>query len=461
MDRFKQCLFGFKIIYLLYLLLAFNAFVNGMLWMNLATYVITVLGGIMSIWVLLRWRRYRRTVCIVPLGMFVLSYIISAIIHISYAGAAENVKGLIWLVLPMILIYTTVFDMNREEIQQEMKWIFGVYITYCTIVNMLSLSMLFWGRKYDFQDAVGTIHPIGYRWGRLWGIYDDPNHGAVISVIAVFMLFYLFGKTKKLWHKILFVICASVQYAYIVFSDSRTGEACLVAGIVLYAFLQILSKLQSVERKQTVKKNIVFLVIAVCFIFAGDAALKAAYAPIDIKLKKIEAQKHLTTSKPGKANERKKNLEQDYSNGRIELWKNGLEIVETSPVIGIGYRNINAYARKNLPNLYMTKNASGVQYDSMHNLEMDVLVSQGIIGFGLFLFILAQMLWIIIRKVVGSSETDITDEILMLAMAMALGVAGTFLSFIFYVNSPQTFCFWLFLGYGMNLLTEKNEGSTR
>lgn len=43
---------------------------------------------------------------------------------------------------------------------------------------------------------------------------------------------------------------------------------------------------------------------------------------------------------------REEELEDDISNGRFSVWKDGIELWETSPVVGISYRNISAYARR-------------------------------------------------------------------------------------------------------------------
>lgn len=446
MDKFKKCLLGFKGVYLIYLLFAFNAFINGQAWMNLATYGIAACGGVLCIGMLLRWKRYKKATGIILLELFVLSYAFSAGVHISYAGIVENAKGFIWLILPIVLVYASAFDMSRKETRQELAVLSGLYVVYCTVANMVSLGMLVWGRNYDYTDPAGIIHSIGYRWGRLWGVYDDPNHGATISAIAIFLLIYLFGTVKKLWQKILIVICGVIQYAYIVFSDSRTGVVCLAAGMVFYAVLQIF------RDRHAIGKKILLLVVSVLLMFAGDVALKASYAPFDAMMKKREAQ----NLKPTESS-RKKNLKQDYSNGRIELWKDGLEIIESSPAIGVGYRNMSEYAQQHFPNAYMVKNSSGIRYDSMHNLEMDVLVSQGIVGALLFLAVFIYMFWQIIQRFSLLQMADSSFTITMLSFALALGAAATFLSFIFYVSAPQNFCFWLFLGYGMHALTERKE----
>lgn len=476
MDSFKKCLFGFKMIYLVYLLFAFNAFINGMAWMNVATYAIAFLGVFFCVWMLLRWKRYKKAIAVVGLGLFVLSYAVSAFTHASYSGFIENTKGFLWLIFPIFLLYVSAFDMTRKDMETELTWLSISYIIYCTVANCVSLSMLVWGRMYDYIDPIGVAHGIGYRWERLWGVYDDPNHGATISAIAIFLLLYLYGKTKKLWQKILIVICGVIQYAYIVFSDSRTGLVCVLAGIIFYAFFQL------IKQKQLRWKKTLFFVGIFIIIIAGDFGLKVAYVSYDDMVKVQEVQKQSIAQEEidrkegqktenksnakinSKTNEqsdknvvedRKQDLKRDYSSGRVALWKDGLNIVKTSPLFGVGFRNMSGYAQKHFENSYMVKNLYGVHYDSMHNLEMDVLVGQGIIGIILFFGIFISMFWKILCRIFQKENNHFL--IVMLSSALALGVAATFLSFIFYVNAPQNFCFWLFLGYGMNVLAEKEE----
>ena len=216
-NQLKKAIFGFKILYLIYLLLAFNSFVNAKGWMNLASYVITALGAVLILWMGVFYKRYRRVHNRFLLLAFVVSYCVSAAAHISY-GLVENVKGLIWLLIPLIIVYASAFDMSREEIRREMRWLSGIYILYCTVANLVSLSMVYWGRMYEFQDKAGNFHVIGYRWNRLWGIYDDPNHGATITMIALFMLLYFLADIKKIWKKVLLFLVFIINYIYIYFN---------------------------------------------------------------------------------------------------------------------------------------------------------------------------------------------------------------------------------------------------
>lgn len=444
--KFKQTLFIFKICYLVYLLLAFNAFFNGMAWMNAASYVITAAGLVLILWMFFQYKRYRRAYHLWILGAFIVSYVISAVLHLSY-GVSDNVKGLIWLVLPIFLAYIAVFDMSGEEIRRELKWFSVIYILYCTAANLVSLTMVYWGRKLDYTDGTGMVHSIGYRWNRLWGIYDDPNHGATITVAAIFLLIYLFYRGRKIWQRAVVILCFVINYLYLVLSDSRTGIVTLTAGVLLAGIVYVWIKARSGEHRRRVIPALLCTVLAACVLLAGTYALNEAYQPIDKKIVKMLNIKK--TTKPVNKTNRKKDIQKDYSNGRFEIWKNGLQIVESSPVVGIGYRNIVGYSKEHFPEGYLMKNSSGIQYDSMHNLELDVLVSQGILGGILFLLLVGNTCVVLFKRLHRTASKDTAETVFAVAASGALFVAGTFLSFIFYVNTPQNLCFWLFLGYAM------------
>lgn len=446
--RFKQVLFAFKICYLVYLLLAFNAFINGTAWMYKASYVITAAGAGMILWMLFRYKRYKKAYSVWLLGAFAVSYLISAVTHMSY-GVTENVRGMIWLVLPLVLLYVSAFDMSGEEIRREMRWLSGIYVLYCTAANVVSLSMVYWGRKYDYMDETGTVHSIGYRWNRLWGVYDDPNHGATITVIALFMLIYLFYCVGKLWQKVNIGLIFLVNFLYLVLSDSRTGIMCLAAGIVFRVLLFSWLKKKRGVRFKRVLVLLVCGVLAAGIVFAADAGVKAVYQPIEKQIvKALRTKNKLSHDSVDKGN-RKQDLTYNYSSGRIEIWENGLQIVKDSPFIGVGYRNIAEYAEKHFPDGYLVKNPYGVKYDSMHNLELDILIGQGILGVIISLLLAGNTIIILYRNVHRTPTEYHIEMICAVAAVGALGLAGTFLSFIFYVNAPQNICFWLFLGYAM------------
>lgn len=450
-DRFHRILLAFKIYYMLYLLLAFNAFVNGSKWMNYASYFTAAAGLCLLLWMIPRAGRYLKVDNCILLLLFIASWIFSSIMNLQY-GYMENLQGIIWLVLQVGILYLSCSEYTIRDIKEEFKILAVTYLIYCTVANSISLSMLQWGYMYEYKDPQNVIHAIGFRWGRLWGIYDDPNHGAVISLIAVFLGIYLLELTKKKIFKVFLIFGIAVQYLYILFSDSRTGLLALVAGI----FLWCLDKGMRRKRPMAMLKKSV-LSIGIAAILAG-AVYGTAYGGKQIYnvyekqiYAKVQGDKQHQLG-------RKEDLAQDASNGRMDIWKSGLEIFEKSPVWGVSYRNMTAYVEKQIPDSYLVRNTRNVKYDSMHDMPMDVLVSQGIIGILLLCALAANTMRIFVKYFGRVQQEGIPLVRMLVVIIAALGVASLLLSMIFYVHTPGTYCFWLCLGYLIRIFALTKNG---
>ena len=147
---------------------------------------------------------------------------------------------------------------------------------------------------------------------------------------------------------------------------------------------------------------------------------------------------------------REGDIEQDYSNRRFDIWKSGFEIFKENPVFGITFRNILSFTRTEMPETYIVNNDQG-DFDSFHNVVVDVFVSQGI--FGIILIVAMGILFgkYLIEEIFIGRKMDCEIRVTFL-MVIALLVASMFISSIFYINSPETILFWMSLGYLVYLI---------
>jgi O-antigen ligase len=138
-------------------------------------------------------------------------------------------------------------------------------------------------------------------------------------------------------------------------------------------------------------------------------------------------------------------IKKDISNRRFEIWLSGLEIFLKNPIVGVSRENIVAYASEHMPETYIVNN-SQMDFDSMHNLYVDVIVSQGLLGFIPFmLFLLLSAISIIRNLPLLFSKSDNT---LMIASILLTVVTSTLvITEIIYVDSPISTVFWSSLGY--------------
>ena len=139
---------------------------------------------------------------------------------------------------------------------------------------------------------------------------------------------------------------------------------------------------------------------AVILVFSGMHLMKKAYnqqqVPVAENTQAVDPVQKPQEIQTG----REQDLQKDVSNGRIQLWKSGIEIWKTSPVYGTGYSTVVDYAKENVKGTYIIENSQG-DYHNLHNQLINVLVYQGSIGaillVGMFLYF-CRYIWKAFQK---------------------------------------------------------------
>ena len=401
----------------------------------------------------------------------------------------------------MVVLYATSAVLSAEERKKEFCLLACIWVIYSTITNALGNSMVLWGRSYGLTKvrdgkSVG-FKVVGFKWGRLWGMYDDPNHGATITVAAILLAVYLFVRTAKWYWRVCLALSMLIQFGYLVLSDSRTGLVSVGVGAIVWTAALAGKRFREKGMKAGKAMAVSLLLgLVVAAGIAGTANVcKQVYnahdKQIEVLAKKWFPPKKTTSKGTGTSKiGRKQDLKGDASNGRLDIWKSGLEIVETSPVVGVSFRNMTAYAQENMPHTYLVDNPENAKYDSLHNSVLDVLVSQGILGILICLalvintgkllrkYLERRKEWaeekneVYIQRdqakqsgqaerrqqMVQNEQAERKFTTACLALTLAMGAGSLFLSMVFYLNAPQTYIFWLCFGYlvgNMQMETEK------
>ena len=440
------------------------------------------LGAGLILMRLFRYRTYGKMPCVMIMVLFCGSFALSTFMNRQY-GIVDNGKWIVWTAIQFFALYVCDVERNTEEYRKEFEILAHIMIVYSVFSAVYSLWMLITRYSGMIESADGEFIVCGFTWGRLWGNYTDPNYGAEFAVI-VMILSLLFLVQKKGFLRILYVVSLTVNYLYLIFSDSRTGEIALFCSMVLCVFMwlcHIQKKERSVGRYGTA------LAGAVCIaavLLGGEYLARSGYntklAPVFAEtfsqddIKKTEGEtpdsekkesstgkKEATTIKQEtstvkKEVGRKKDLEKDVTNGRLSLWKSAIEIWKTSPVYGAGYSTIVAYAREHTPDTYLFNNQQG-EYISVHNAYLNTLVYQGAIGFILLLAIVGRIILYVAGPVLKGLTGDIFYLTAMLACVGTVAIAMVFLLEGFYTNSMGSFALWTFLGYLTHYSYRKKE----
>ncbi len=456
----------FKFLFLTLTMLSFNNLFAGHIALKGLALIVLLFGAVIVGHRLLTANRYLRFFGFPILLALVASNVVSCIVNYRY-GILENIQGLAWTVFHFGILYATDTKQPKEKSDKIYFALIKYYAGYIAVSNLVSLGMLFADYGENAANSFsGNI--TGYIWGRLWGVYSDPNYGSVMNVAAVIISCYLLSKAQGKLKKIVFALNILLSLCYIAFSDSRTGMVCLAVVSVTYSYMLLKSKLSL--KIHCLLKQLICLVLSAVICVASVASLSAIklaynegvhlvhYLKTDVSdntpttpdspvgedtPKEPEQNKPLDTI--GRTGNE---LESDITNGRLSLWLSGIEIWKTAPVFGTSHRNITPYAVENVPDTYMVDNKVSVLFDTTHNTYVDVLLAQGLVGAILVAVFLVLIVALIFKKMIfhKGNEFCTSENIMMLGILVTFACSAVFVLEVMYINTAGAFLFWLSLG---------------
>lgn len=444
----------FKIIYVVHLLLAFNGFVNQTPITKITLFLTVSIGAVVGIQKLFQFKNLKSRSNFWILNMFIVSYIVSMLFNMKY-GFIDGLQGLVWLSVEIWILYLV----NDEiDLKKEFELVANVIIVCVTIANLASLGMFLTG--FAVKNLVeDKMYVLGFIWGRLWGIYNDPNHGAIISSLVVLMSIYFCVLLKK--HKKCYWFAFAVQVLYIYLSDSRTGILCLGIGLGIVGAMFYLKKFASYSQ---VKKACCAITIFIALVVGCSLVEKPIQKGMGSLANKTTLILNVFQSERGEietdANEEiivgREAESSDPSNRRFDIWKSGVEIFMSKPLVGVSWSNITRYAQENIPETYMVNNDLQ-NFASCHNMPIDVLVGQGLLGVVLMAVLIVKSFINIVKYINHVEEIDSVFAVVLFAILVVSAFASLLISSIFYINSPESFIFWLSFGYMMCLIHVKKR----
>ena len=461
----------FKVFYLIHVLLAFNCFTFKSRILDVTSVLILLFGTVILFYKLLHYKELFKCKFILLWLLFFISYVITMIINYKY-GIIGNIKGGVWLAFQCIILFCIEESYEQSTVKQELKVVSAILIAYTAVCNFIGLIMMIqsYGGRFFYDD--GSMSCYGFIWGRLWGCYTDPNHGGLITAVAILAAIYLILISKKIWLKIMYGVSIALNYLYIVFSDSRSSKISLVLAFLLFLILFI--SFNSKETKRRWKKIGLYVaaIVASVILYFSFNGIKNLYnyyiiqsvkemmsetaaeyetvieseaaSPEEVIAESIEQEKEDMIEQ--KTVGREQDIENDFSNRRFDIWKSSIEIFNDNKVFGVGFRNILNYAKDKLPDTYIVNNDHG-EFDSFHNVFFDVLVSQGIVGMVIVLALAISILYFSIKGIFIKKAGRNIEVVVLFSMIIVLLAGSMFVSAIFYVNSPETVLFWTLLGY--------------
>lgn len=450
----------YKILYLLYVFMGINSFLYQQNIIKYCTIFIIGLGGILILIRTIYGIHHYAFINIIFLIAFGISYVISAVVNIRY-GVTGNINGFVWFVLQITLLYICDKEQSLNEFKREVHILFSTVIIWTVISNLIGIVMILQGKGGLYKFPNGRSAYYGMIEGRLWGTYIDPNHGAMITAVALILCCYFIMNYKDVWKRALFILCLIINILYIVFSDSRTGLVSGIAGLCCFSFLNIwyLKKAGSLSTVSRILLGVLVAILISTIFYLGCKTIKISYNEM-ISEQRVEKNSIEEKKKEYQQIGREQDIEADISNRRFDIWLSGVEIFSRNKIVGITFRNIVDYTKENLPRTYIVNNDMR-NFNSFHNMIVDVLVSQGILGIvSLLGFLIATLKHVFSELFRLPKEMRQLGVILFSSVAI-LALGALFISAIFYANTPHTVMFWGFLGFLAVLCLKSHKASQK
>lgn len=444
-----------KTLYLCLAVSTFNPFIYTTEFQSVLVKLTLIAGGALIATRFMRYKRYMKMPCVILMVLFCISFAFSIFMNRKY-DLVGNGKWLVWTGIQFFALYVCDVERDVKEYRKEFSILAHLMIVYNLAGCLISLWMLLTVYSKIFQTAEGEMLVSGFTWGRLWGIHSDPNYGAVFSVIVI-VLSFLFLLKKKGLARGFYIVSIILNFLYVVFSDSRTGEVALVCSMGLFVYMVLYRKMSGKEKAVRFGTAILAVVLLAGLSIGSIRLIKTEYnrelAPIFAQMFPKETS-HVKKPTVG----RKQDLKTDVSNGRLDIWKSGIEVWKTSPVYGTGYTSFVPYTKEHVPDTYVV-NTGGSDYVSLHNSFMNTLAYQGLIGIVLLVAIAGRIMFYVLKPVFCSEGDDYLELGAMLSCVGAVVVSMMFLLEGTYTNSPGAFVLWTFSGYMVQYAYNMRKGS--
>ena len=473
--------------------------------------IVFFMGFALVLWDLLTERNCLKGRAIDFFIAFIIISVFSSIINYKY-GIAANIKCIAAMVLEYFVFFPNGF---KENSTKTLKIILNTLIITLFIFNTISVGMYFFSIDYSVFFHFTRDQGFDRLWGRLFGIYNDPNVACYISLVAVFVSVYFMYKYKKVWAYILYSINIIMQMLFVTLVLSRSATLIILVVPFISALYPFICYIKT--NKKIAFSSLLLAVVVSAALYGTNTAIKKGvpyvkaallnsisvsarekvvtaydkmYLAGNIKIFNIEdnhvakdsensdqepggeqdktvevaededihisentnqgAVHALNNSMPQKTEDSKIKVEveeierndkkEDYSNGRFDRWKGGIEVFKTTPIFGTSPRNAILIAKERTPDTVMGKYGWVT-----HCSYLEVLVNTGILGaiamFGALIYIAVLFVKAALKK-----GFDLKLYIVFLCF-ITIAVGVFFVSDVFFVFTINSLLFFYLLGF--------------
>lgn len=308
-----------------------------------------------------------------------------------------------WIV--NLILFTTIFTIdvfrNKKEIIKEMNIITYFYCIFMFIASIISLILRLLGRSVQIGDIL---------FGGSKGIFVNENALSIACAIAIVMCIYMNIIAKNNRMKMFWLANIVLQAITMIGSNGRSAILVVIAVAYTYIFIYYRNKYARVA--------LLILPIIVCgAIFTLE-----------------------------------ENTIRDYTSGRSSLWTSASIVIKDNPLTGVGKNDFVDAVRAARD----TDDLPGLETGGIHNIYLQIATINGIIALLLIIVFLYIILVFIVQKLDKLKRKEKLQMTTLASMLLGILAVNLFESNLIYIISFISMIFWIYLGYLISILDNKN-----
>lgn len=341
----------------------------------------------------------------ISLGAFLIFTLFLTLIFYRTGG-----NLVIWLVnsILFISIYTIDIFKSKKELIKEMEIITYFYTIFMAVASIISLLM----RIFNQNIEVGQLLFAGSK----GGLFENENAISIAAAIAITLCLYINYSTKI--NKIKLYSIGNIILQLIAMMVFRGRSAILIVIAMFYtaAFIYVKNKY---IRISMIILPILFMIASVIIAVGTDWNYTAI---------------------------------RSYTSGRNNLWRTAWAVIKWYPLTGVGKSAL----IENMREARVTWDLPGLEYGGLHNIYFQIITVNGLISLILFISFLCGMLIFVLKRVDNLKRKERLRMTVLVSMLVGILAANLFESTLIYIVSFMSMIFWIYLGYVISILDNRN-----
>ena len=161
----------------------------------------------------------------------------------------------------------------KENKERTLKKLLNALTITVFVFVFVSVLMYFFSIDYYAFSHIGSgDQGFDTTWGRLWGVFGDPNVASYISLVSLFSSVYFMYVYKRVWAYILYGINILFQMLFVMLSSSRSGLLIMVIIPIVSAVYVLLCNIKTSKKRAF--SSILVAITAVAVLYGGYYGLR-------------------------------------------------------------------------------------------------------------------------------------------------------------------------------------------